>query len=106
MAVFPLAIVLNLPNLWLSPVAVVAQEGRHPRLILDFTWSGLNKSTSCKDPEEVIRFEGTLHRIIRHVLTSDPCLVLVCLGKFDLADAYMRFWVQIEDTPSVEILLP
>ena len=41
-AVSPLEAVTALQNLWLSPVAVTPQVGRRPRLIIDFTWSGLN----------------------------------------------------------------
>ena len=40
--IFPLEAVNTLDNLWLSPVEVIPQVGRRPRLILDFIWSGLN----------------------------------------------------------------
>ena len=50
-------------------------------------------------------FEGTLHRIIQRVLVADPRLCLVCLGKVDLADAYMRLRFRLEDTPSVAFLV-
>ena len=36
----------------------------------------------------------------------EPRLGLVYLGKVDLADSYMRLWVCLEDTPSVELLIP
>ena len=41
-AVFPSEAVTTLHNLWLLSVAVIPQFGRRPRLIFDFTWSGLN----------------------------------------------------------------
>ena len=44
-AVFPLEAVTSLQNLSLSPVAVITQVGRRPRLIFDFTWSGINDTS-------------------------------------------------------------
>ena len=41
--VFPLEAVNYLHNLWLSPIAVIPQVGRRPRLIFDFIPSGLNE---------------------------------------------------------------
>ena len=51
-------------------------------------------------------FGGALQRIIKQVLTSDPCIRLVYLSKVDLADAYMRLWVKMEDVSSVAFLTP
>ena len=41
-ALFPLRAVHQLPKPWLSPLAAILQRGRKPRLIYDFSWSGLN----------------------------------------------------------------
>ena len=69
-------------------------------------WSGLNKATPWEASEEVMRFGGTLRRIIQRVLLADPRLDPVYLGKVDLSDAYMQLWVRLEDTPSVSFLVP
>ena len=37
---------------------------------------------------------------------AKPRLGLVYLGKVDLANAYMQLWVRLEDTLSVELLIP
>ena len=55
---------------------------------------------------EAMRFGGALQRILKQVLTADPCLVTVYLSKVDLADAYIRLWVKMEDFPSVAFLVP
>ena len=81
MAVFFLEAVHALHNLWLAPVVVIPQVGRRPRLIFDFTWSGLNKAYKHLVPMETMRFVGTLYFILRQVLTSDPRLVPVYLSK-------------------------
>ena len=105
-AVFPLSTVCGLPKLCLSPVAGIPQVGRLLRLIFDLTWSGLNKATARKALKEVMHFGGTLHRIIRRVLTTKPRLGPVYLGKLDLANDYIRIWFRIEDTVSVVLLHP
>ena len=53
-----------------------------------------------------MRFGGTLQRILQHVLTTDLHLGPVYLSRVDLADAYMRLWVRMEDVPSVAFLTP
>ena len=103
---FSLAALRGLPKLWLLPVAVIPQARRRPRLIFDFTWSGLNEATAQDVPKEVMRFGGTLHHIIWGVLVSDPRLGPVYFGKMDLDDAYMWLWVRLEVTPPVEFLIP
>ena len=45
-ALFPLRAVRHLPKLWLSPLAAIPQQGRKPRLIYDFSWSGLNEAVT------------------------------------------------------------
>ena len=82
------------------------QVGRRIRLIFDFIWSGLNKSTKRLSPMEAMRFGGALHRILKQVLMADPCLGLVYPSKLYLSHAYMRLWVMMEDVPSVTFLAP
>ena len=102
----PLDAVRGLPKLCLFPVAAIPQVGWRPRLIFDFTWICLNEATARKYPEEVMRFGGTLRPIIRRLLVANPRLGQVYLGNVDLADAYMRLWVHLEDTPPVAFLIP
>ena len=103
---FPLSTVHGLPNLWLSPVAVIPQVGQRLHLTIGFTWIGLNKSTALKAPKDAMQFGGTLHHIIRRVLTPDPSIGSVYLLKVDLTDAYVQLWFRIDNTPSLDFLLP
>ena len=73
-AVFPLEAVTSLQNLWLSPVAVIPQVGRIPRLIFDFTWSGINDISERLSPMEAMRFGGALIHTLKQVLTAEPRL--------------------------------
>ena len=104
--VYPLEAVTALQNLWLSLVVVTLQVGRRPRLIFDFKWSGLNNIAEHLSPMEAMRFGGAILRIIKQVLTTDPYLVTVYLIKVDLADAYKRLWVRMEDVPSINCIIP
>ena len=95
MVVSPLEAVTALQNLWLSPIAVIPQVGRRPRLIFDFTWSGINDVAERLSPMEAMRFRGVLLRIIKQALTADPRQGPVYLRKVDLVDAYMRLWLRM-----------
>ena len=94
-AVFPLKAVTALQKLWLSPVAVITQVGRMPRLIIDFTWSGLNEKAERLSPMEAMRFGGALLCILKQLLTADLRLGPVYLSKVDLEDTYIRLWVRM-----------
>ena len=104
-AVFPLEVFTDLQNLCLSPITTIPQVGRRPRLIFDFTWIRINEIAERLAPMEVMRFGGALQRILKQVLIVDPRLGPVYLSKVDLADAYMRLWVRVEDVPSLAFLI-
>ena len=53
-----------------------------------------------------MRFGKALYRVIDCILTAPHKLGLTFLNKVDLANAHMRIWVQLEDIPSVELLVP
>ena len=55
---------------------------------------------------EANRFWGALQSILKQVLNSNPRLGLVYLSKVDLADAYMRLCVRMEDKLSLAFLIP
>ena len=104
--VFPLEKVAFLKNLWLSPVAVIPKVVRRPRLIYDFTWSGLNETTKSLVPIDAMCIGSALQRTLKRVLTADLHLGKFYLSKVNLADVYMRLGVIIEDIPSISFLIP
>ena len=53
-----------------------------------------------------MQFGKALYRVIDSILTAPPKLGPTFLKKVDLADAYMRIWVRLEDIPSVAFLVP
>ena len=89
----------NLPKLWLSLLASIPQRGRKPRLIYDFSWSGLNNAVTQVALKESMRFGKALYRVIDCIIIAPPELGHTLLNKVDLADAYMRIWVRPEEIP-------
>ena len=59
-AVFSLTTVANLDKLWLSSLAVIPHSNLRPRMIYNFTWSGLNNTTARLAPQEEMCFGNTL----------------------------------------------
>ena len=55
---------------------------------------------------EAIRFGGAIQSILKQVLSANPSLESLYFSKVDLSDAYMRFWVSMEDVLSVAFLIP
>ena len=53
-----------------------------------------------------MRFVKSLYRVIDCILAAPPKLGHTFLNKVDLADAYMRIWVYLEDILSVAFLVP
>ena len=52
-----------------------------------------------------MRFGKSLYRVINCIIAAPPKLGPNFLNKVNLADAYMRIWVRLEDIPSVEFLV-
>ena len=53
-----------------------------------------------------MRFVKSLYRVIDCIMAAPPKLGPTFLNKVDLADAYMRIWVSLEDILSVSLLVP
>ena len=104
--VFPLSKVRDLADLWISPVGLIPQEGRQPRLIYDFTFGGLNDAVRKEAPAEAIQFGGAFRRLIHNIVTADPAFGPVFLSKIDMSDAYMRVWVRPEDVLKLAFVVP
>ena len=51
-------------------------------------------------------FIKALYRVIHCILAAPPKIGTTFLNKVDIADAYMRIWVRLEDIPLVAFLVP
>ena len=104
--VLPYSMVRQLPNLRISPLGVVPQRGRRPRIIVDYSFYGLNDETAKLARPEAMQFGGTLERVLRKILTADTQYGPVYMLKVDLSDGFYRVQLKPEDVPGLGVALP
>jgi hypothetical protein len=96
----------NLQNLCLSPPGCVPQRERQPRLIANYTFSGVNQDTVQVTPPKAMQFGGALTHVIHGIVYANPEYGAIRTMKVDIADNYYRIWVQPNDIPKLTIVLP
>ena len=104
--VFPLRVALLLPHLRLSPLSMVPQRNRRPRLIVDYTFSNVNQDTIRLAPADAMQFGKALRRLLHKIVHADPFYGPVWLGKIDIADGFYRIGLQPRDIPRLGVILP
>ena len=104
--VVPYHAIRHLRHLRISPLGVVPQKDRRPRLIVDYTFSGLNADTLPLAPREAMQFGRALQRVCRHIVHADPRFGPVTMAKIDIADGFYRVWVQLADVAKLGVALP
>ena len=87
------------PNLRISPLGVAPQRDRRPRLIVDYTFSGVIADTLALAPKEAMQFGRALQRVLTTIVHANKKYGPVFLSKIDIADGFYRVWVQIADIP-------
>jgi hypothetical protein len=102
----PASLVLDEPNLRLSPLGVAPQRDRRPRTISDYTYSRVNEDTVVVTPAEYMQFGHDLWRILKHLKHSNPNRAPVYMSKIDIADGFYRIWVRATDVPKLGVLFP
>lgn len=104
--VLPLSLVRTWKGLRLSPLGVVPQRNRRPRLIVDYTFSGLNQETVRLAPPEAMQFGRALQRVLTNIVHADPRFGPCKLAKIDIADGFYRLWIRIADVLKLGVVLP
>ena len=104
--VLPYAEVAGWPHLRISPLGVVPQRDRRPRLIVDYSYSTVNKETIQLAPKEAMQFGRTLQGVFTTIVHADPRYGPVYLAKIDVADGFYRVWTQMDDVPKLGVALP
>ena len=102
--ILPYRRVQALPNLRLSPLGVVPQRERRPRLIVDLSYSRVNQECLPVAPSEAMQFGRTLQRLLQRLLAADPVLGPVFLSKIDIADGFYR--IQLAPRDSWRVIAP
>jgi hypothetical protein len=102
----PADLVLQEPNLRLSPLGVVTQRECRPQMICDYSFFLVNLDTIPLAPAESIQFGRALRRILSTVHQADTRLGTVFLSKIDIADGFYRIWVNANDVPKLGVVVP
>jgi hypothetical protein len=109
--VLPYEVVKKLPRkltrqLRVSPMGVVPQRERRPRVIVDYSFFGVNNDTVKLAPREAMQFGKALERILRTIVEAHPQHGPVYLLKIDIADGFYRIWLNEHDILSLAVSLP
>jgi hypothetical protein len=104
--VLPLADALTIPGLHVSPIGVVPQRDRRPRVIVDYSFFGINSTTARLAPPEAMQFGRTLDRLLFRIWSADPSYGPVYILKLDLADGFYRVPLSPGATPALGVVLP
>ena len=83
-------------QLRISPLGCVPQRDRRPRMINDYTFSGVNPATIKMAPPEAMQWGRTLNRVLWYIYSADQRQGPVQMAKTDLSDGFY----QIPLTPS------
>lgn len=104
--VLPYHTVRHLPGLKLSPLGVVPQRDRRPRLIVDYSFYGVNANTIKIMPPEAMQFGRALERLLTSIRHANPAFGPVYMAKIDIADRFYRVWTSANTCPKLGVLLP
>ena len=104
--VLPYHQVAHLPGLRLSPLGVVPQRERRPRIIVDYSFSGVNSETNKTAPRDAMQFGRTLARLFDKIFTAPSRFGPVHMLKLDIADGFYQMRLRDKDIPSLGVILP
>ena len=86
--VLPYEQVRDWADLRRSPLGVVPQRDRRPRLTVDYSFSAVNDETIQLAPKEAMQFGRALERVLIKIVTSNDRYGPVHMAKIDIADGF------------------
>jgi hypothetical protein len=104
--VLPLHEVEDRKLLRLSPLGVVPQRDRRPRIINDLTFSGVNEETIRSGPAAAMQFGHALGRLLYQIRHANPAFGPIYAMKVDVADGFYRVNLNTSQSLSLACLLP
>ena len=97
--ILPYELARHIPGVRLSPLGVVPQRERCPRIIVDYTFSNVNGETKQLSPREAMQFGRALDRILLAILQAPASQGPVYIIKVDLADGFYRCLLYTSPSP-------
>ena len=104
--ILPYSNVLHLPHLRLSPLGVVPQRDRRPRIIVDYTFWGINDDTVPLAPSESMQFGRALERVLHKIRRANRRFGPTYMIKVDIADGFYRLFVSAPTTATLGVVFP
>ena len=96
---------VGLDGLRLSPAGLIPHRDRRDRIVIDYTWSGVNEATRRLAPDSM-QFCHALQRILQRMYDVDPRHGPIYMMKVDIADYFYRVGLAPEDVPSLGVCIP
>ena len=98
--------VKDLPGLRLSPLGVVPQRERRPRIIVDYSFYGINGDTVPLAPIEAMQFGKANERLWSKILHAHPRFGPVHMYKLDISDGFYRVHLTTSGVLKLGVCLP
>jgi hypothetical protein len=104
--VLPAQFLAEYEDLRLSPLGVVPQHERRPRIICDYTYYGVNQDTYPDAPPEAMQFGRTLQRLLLKLASANPIYGPVYMAKYDMSDGFYRLQISLDSILPLAVMLP
>jgi hypothetical protein len=102
----PYDLVKDFVDLRVSPIGVVPQRDRRPRIIVDYSFYNLNEETLKLSLPESMQFGRALDRLHQHIAFADPRYGEIKGLKVDIGDGFYRVGVSNSGVRKLGVLLP
>ena len=93
-------------KLKVSPLGIIPQRERRPRLIVDYTYYGVNPDSLKLGPAESMQFGRALERTLYNVHHANPRYGPVHMAKIDLADGFYRVKLAASGIEQLGVIFP
>ena len=104
--VLPYSAVRKLPKARFSPPGVIPQRDRRPRLIVDYSYSGVNADTVPLAPKESMQFGNAFQRLLYQIFMADPRWGPVLMSKTDVSDGFYQGWLRAMGLMQLGLVMP
>jgi hypothetical protein len=89
-----------------SPLGVVPQRERRPRVIVDYSFFGVNNDTLKLGPEDAMQFGKAVERLLQTAVRANPKFGPLLQYKLDISDGFYRISLSTSGIPKLGVLLP
>ena len=96
----------HLPHLRLSPLGIVPQRDRCPRIIVNYTFYGFNEDALSLAPTEAMQFGRAFERVLRKIRRANRRYGPTYMIKVDIADGFYRLFVSASSVATLGVVFP